>query len=39
MIENVAYAGERYGVKNAHPGIVSRRLFNPANDALANRSR
>jgi DNA invertase Pin-like site-specific DNA recombinase len=39
MIENIAYSGERYGVKNAHPGIVSRRLFNAANETLARRSR
>ena len=26
IIENVAYAGERYGVKRAHPAIVTRQL-------------
>ena len=34
LIENVAYAGERYGIKNAHPAIVSRRVFNEANAVL-----
>jgi site-specific DNA recombinase len=36
---NVAYAGDRYGVKNAHPAVVSRRTFNSATRALAERSR
>jgi site-specific DNA recombinase len=36
---NSVYAGQRYGVKNAHPAIVSRRLFNAAQRALAQRSR
>jgi len=34
IIENLAYAGERYDVKRAHPAIVSRRAFNAANAAL-----
>jgi DNA invertase Pin-like site-specific DNA recombinase len=37
IIENVAYAGERYGVKQAHPPVVSRRIFNAANAALSRR--
>jgi site-specific DNA recombinase len=37
IVENVAYAGERYGVKRAHPAIVSRRTFNHANSGLAAR--
>ena len=39
IVENVAYAGERYGVKGAHPAIVTRRLWNAANAALASRAR
>jgi site-specific DNA recombinase len=38
IITNAAYAGERYGVKRAHPAIVSRRLFNAANAALNERA-
>jgi site-specific DNA recombinase len=38
ILQNVAYAGERYGVKRAHEPIVSRRLFNAANAALARRA-
>ena len=34
ILVNGAYAGERYGVKGAHPAIVSRRAFNSANRAL-----
>jgi hypothetical protein len=34
IIENVAYAGERYGMKGAHPAIVSRRVWNAANAEL-----
>ena len=37
VVENVAYAGERYGVKRAHPAVVSRRRFNEAAAALARR--
>jgi DNA invertase Pin-like site-specific DNA recombinase len=37
ILENVAYAGERYGVKRAHAPIVSRRVFNEAQTALAAR--
>jgi len=39
IIENPLYAGERYGVKRAHEPIVSRRLWNAANAALAGRQR
>jgi DNA invertase Pin-like site-specific DNA recombinase len=35
---NPVYAGERYGVKRAHPSIVSRQLFNAAQRALDERS-
>jgi DNA invertase Pin-like site-specific DNA recombinase len=38
VLTNPAYAGERYGVKRAHPAIVSRRVFNAANDALRQRA-
>jgi site-specific DNA recombinase len=38
IVQNVAYAGERYGVKRAHEPIVSRRLFNAANGALEARA-
>jgi site-specific DNA recombinase len=38
IVQNVAYAGERYGVKRAHEPIVSRRLFNAANAALEARA-
>lgn len=37
IVENVAYAGERYGVKRAHASIVSRRIFNSATAALSER--
>ena len=39
ILENAVYAGECYGVKNAHPAIVSRRLWNAAQAALRRRSR
>jgi hypothetical protein len=39
IVENVVYAGERYGVKRAHPATVSRRLFNAANEELRARAR
>lgn len=35
---NAVYAGERYGVKSAHPEMVSRRLFNAAQRALSQRA-
>lgn len=38
ILNNVAYAGERYGVKRAHAPIISRRAFNAANDALRARA-
>jgi site-specific DNA recombinase len=38
IVTNPAYVGERYGVKNAHPAIVSRRLFNAAGAALRQRA-
>ena len=37
IANNVACAGERYGVRRAHPAIVSRRAFNEASRALATR--
>jgi site-specific DNA recombinase len=39
IIENAVYAGQRFGVKAAHPAIVSRRLFNAANETLRARAR
>jgi site-specific DNA recombinase len=39
ILENPVYAGERYGVKRAHPAIVSRRVFNQAQAALEARAR
>jgi site-specific DNA recombinase len=38
IVENVAYAGERYGVKRAHPAIVSRRVLNEARSQLDRRA-
>lgn len=38
IIGNVAYAGERYGIKNAHPAIVTRRTFNAAQAAMRERA-
>jgi site-specific DNA recombinase len=38
IVSNPAYMGERYGVKRAHPAIVSRRVFNEANAVLNERS-
>ena len=37
IVANEAYVGERYGVKRAHPSIVSRRVFNIANEQLDQR--
>ncbi len=37
IVLNPAYAGERYGVKRAHPPLVSRQLFNRANEGLRSR--
>jgi DNA invertase Pin-like site-specific DNA recombinase len=39
IIENPVFAGERHGVKRAHPAIVSRRLWNAAQAALRSRGR
>ncbi len=39
ILTNPAYVGERYGVRNAHTAIVSRRRFNEAQAALATRAR
>ena len=39
IVLNPAYAGERYGVKRAHPAIVSRQMWNRVNDALRARMR
>lgn len=38
IVANEVYAGERHGVKNAHPAIVTRRTFNSAQAALRERS-
>ncbi len=38
IVGNEAMAGERYGVRNAHASIVSRRTFNAANRALEMRA-
>lgn len=38
ILTNTAYAGERYGVRNAHPAIVTRRTFNAAQRALEHRA-
>lgn len=37
IVANATYAGERYGVKRAHPAIVSRRVLNAANANLEAR--
>jgi site-specific DNA recombinase len=37
ILTNPAYAGERYGVKRAHPAIVSRQTFNAAACAMKRR--
>ena len=39
ILTNPAYAGERYGVKKAHPAIISRKVWNAAQKALAARAR
>jgi site-specific DNA recombinase len=39
VIENRAYRGELYGVADAHPAIISARLWRDANRALRARSR
>lgn len=39
VLANVTYIGERYGVRRAHPAIVSRGLFEEANEAYAKRQR
>ena len=36
---NNVYCGERYGVRQAHPAIVPRRLFSTVQAALAARAR
>lgn len=38
LLGNPAYAGERYGVKRAHPPMVSRQLFRAAQSALGTRA-
>jgi site-specific DNA recombinase len=38
IVTNPVYAGERYGVKKAHPAIISRRTFNAANAELERRA-
>jgi hypothetical protein len=39
LLGNSVYAGERYGVKSAHPAIVTRRTFNAVQAELLSRSR
>jgi Recombinase len=39
ILTNPAYVGQRYGVRNAHQAIVSRRRFNEAQAALRLRAR
>jgi hypothetical protein len=39
ILRNAVYAGERYGVKRAHPAIVSRQVFNAAQRGLEQRRR
>jgi len=39
ILSNLAYTGERYGVKRAHPAIVSRRTWNAVQSALELRAR
>jgi Recombinase len=39
ILMNPAYVGERYGVRNAHTPIISRRAWNAAQAALAARAR
>jgi Recombinase len=39
ILTNPVYVGERYGVRNAHTAIVSRRRFNETQAALASRAR
>ncbi len=39
MLGNITYTGEKYGVRKAHPAIVSRRAWNAAQAALAARAR
>ena len=39
ILTNPVYAGEQHGVRKAHAKIVSRQLWNAANEALQARSR
>lgn len=39
ILSNEVYAGERHGVKKAHPAIVTRRTFNAVQAAINSRSR
>ena len=39
ILRNEVYCGERYGVKRAHPAIISRRLFNEVQRTSATRKR
>jgi site-specific DNA recombinase len=39
ILTNPAYVGERYGVRNGHEAIISRRAWNAAQAALAPRAR
>ena len=38
VLTNPAYVGERYGVKRAHPALVSRQLFNAVQQVLRERA-
>lgn len=39
ILQNEAYAGELYRIKKAHPAIVTRQLWNAANETLRKRAR
>ena len=39
ILTNPVYVGERYGVRNAHEAIISRRVWKAAQAALAARAR
>jgi site-specific DNA recombinase len=39
ILSNLAYTGERYGVKKAHEAIITRRTYNAVQAALLSRSR
>jgi hypothetical protein len=39
VLANPVYIGERYGVRDAHPAVVDRRVWNRAQKALRSRRR